>query len=98
MTTRKYVIEEVEVIPIKPKDGLIGFASLVFEKSFYFGCIGIYTRLGGGYRLTYPIKQAGKGTMNVFHPINPEVSKQLEEAVGNKYEEIMMMSLDMTEE
>jgi hypothetical protein len=39
-------ITEVQIIPIKPKDGLIGFASLVFD-GIYLGSIGIYKRLNG---------------------------------------------------
>ena len=82
-------ISEIRVTPIKPKaDGLVGFASLVFEDSFYLGSIGIFTRPRGNYRLAYPTKKNSNGSLNIFHPINKSISKQIEEAVVNKLEEV----------
>ena len=81
-------VTEVQIIPVKPKDGLVGFVSFIFDNSFYFSSIGIYTRPKGGYRLTYPIRKTQMSSMPVFHPINKEVAKKVEEAVISKYEEI----------
>ncbi len=78
-------LTEIQVVPIKPKDGLIGFASLVFDRCIYLGSIGIYTRPQGGYRLTYPMK----GAINVFYPINRETAEAFEEAIVTKFEEVM---------
>lgn len=65
-------------MPIKPTNGLIGFASVLLDNSLYLGSIGIHTRLDGqGLRLTYPTK----GTINVFHPTTKELSKIIEQAV-----------------
>lgn len=36
------IISEVNIILIKPKDGLIGFASLVINDALYLGSIGIH--------------------------------------------------------
>lgn len=41
-------ISEVQIIPVKPTNGLVGFASVVFDDCLYLGSIGIYTRLEGG--------------------------------------------------
>lgn len=91
MTKPIYIIEEVQIVPIKPNNGLVGFASCVFEKSFYLGGMGIYTRPGGGYRIAYPTKSAGnKGNINIYHPIKGEVAQAIEDAVADKYEELML--------
>jgi len=78
-------ISEIEVVPIKPRNGLVGFASIVFDNSFYFGSIGIYSRPSGSFRITYPTKGNG---INVFHPINKEVAQQIEEKIVSRFEEI----------
>ncbi|MBI2639019.1 septation protein SpoVG family protein [Candidatus Peregrinibacteria bacterium] len=86
MKKNEIVITEIQIVPIKPQDGLIGFASFVLNGCLYLGSIGIHTRLdGSGFRLTYPTK----GAINIFHPINKEVSKAIEEAVFAKAEEVM---------
>lgn len=72
------VISEIHIVPIKPNNGLIGFASVLLNDSLYLGSIGIHTRLDGqGLRLTYPTK----GTINIFHPTTKQLSKVIEEAV-----------------
>ena len=82
-------ITEVQITPIKPKDGLVGFASVVLENSLYLGSIGVYTRLdGSGYRITYPTKKIGDNSINIYHPINKETSKAIEQAVFKKLKEI----------
>jgi len=82
-------ITEIQITPIKPKDGLVGFASVVLDNSLYLGFIGVYTRLdGSGYRITYPTKKIGDNSVNIYHPINKETSKAIEQAVFNKLKEI----------
>ena len=82
-------ITEIQITPIKPKDGLVGFASVVLENSLYLGFIGVYTRLDGtGYRLTYPTKKIGDKSINIYHPINKETGKAIELAVFKKLKEI----------
>lgn len=82
-------VSEIDVTPIKPSDGLVGFASVVFNDSFYLGSIGIFTRPNGGYRLTYPTRKGLGGSFNVFHPINKAVAEQIEQAVISKFEEVV---------
>lgn len=80
-------ITEIQVTPIKPNNGLVGFASIVFDEKLYLGSIGIYTKPNGGYRLTYPTK--GKGdSINIFHPISRAVGEAIESAVISKFEEV----------
>lgn len=81
-------ISEVQVTPIKPKDGLVGFASVIFNDCLYLGSIGIFTRPQGGYRLTYPTRKAGVVNINVFYPIRKEVAITLEKVIISKFEEV----------
>lgn len=82
-------ITEVQITPIKPKDGLVAFASVVAENSLYLGFIGVYTRIdGSGYRITYPTKKIGEKSINIYHPINEETGKAIEEAIIAKVKKI----------
>ena len=78
-------ISEIQVIPVKPKDGLIGFVSFVLDEKYYVGSVAIYTRLdGSGYRLVYPAKKVGEKNINIFHPINSIVGEAISEKVIDK--------------
>ena len=83
----KATISEVQITPVKANEGLVGFASFVYNDSFYFGSIGIYTRPQGGYRLTYPTR----GNFNIFHPINREVAEEIEKVIISKFEDVTKM-------
>lgn len=75
-------------MPIKPRDGLVGFASFVLDDSLYLGSIGILTRPEGGYRVAFPTRTvAGKG-FSVYHPINKPVAQEIERIILEKFEAI----------
>ncbi len=75
-------ITEINIIPIKPKDGLIGFASVVLDNGLYLGSIGIYSRLDGtGYRITYPTKKVGDKDLHIYHPISRDLGMTIEDAI-----------------
>ncbi len=83
-------ISEVNISLIKPRDGLIGFASVVVNDALYLGSIGIHQKLNGaGYRLTYPTKKSGMQNMDIFHPINRAAGKAIEDAIFNKLNDVM---------
>jgi stage V sporulation protein G len=82
-------ITEVTIIPIKPKNGLVALASCVIDDKLYLGSIGIYTKLKGGYRLTYPNKKVGENAINLYHPITKDCGDTIEKAIVDKYEELM---------
>ena len=83
-------ITEIQIIPIKPREGLVAFASVVVENSLYLGSLGVYTRIdGSGYRITYPTKKIGNKNINIYHPINKETSKAIEEAIISEAEKIL---------
>lgn len=76
-------LSEIQIVPVKPRNGLLAFVSFVLNDSFYMGDIAIYSRLNQeGYRLVYPIKVLPNGLkINCFHPINKEVAETIEEQV-----------------
>jgi len=83
------LISEIQITPIKPKNGLIAFTSFVLFESFYLSSIGIMTRLNGGYRLLYPTKKINFKQISLFYPINKSTSRQIEEEVIKTYEKVM---------
>jgi DNA-binding cell septation regulator SpoVG len=87
-------ISEIQITPIKPKNGLVAFASCVIDDWLYLGSIGIMTRLSGGYRLTYPTKNVGNTSLNIYHPIDKRSGEELSEVIIVSYEEVMRKSND----
>ena len=86
----KNKITEIEIVPIKPKNGLLAFASLVLNDGLFLSSIGIHSKLdGSGYRLTYPTKPVGGKGVNIYHPINKQSSSDIEEAVIGKFKNVM---------
>ena len=87
---REASISEIQIVPIKPKDGLIAFASFVLDGKYYIGNVAIFTRLGGnGYRLVYPTRKVGDKNINIFYPINQFIGKFIEDAISDKVSEIL---------
>lgn len=83
-------ITEVNIIPVKPKDGLVGFASILIDNYLYLGSIAVYMKLdGSGYRITYPTKKVADKNLNIYHPINKEIGRMIEEAIINKANELL---------
>ena len=85
----KNPISEVQIIPVKPQNGLVGFASIVYDNCFYLGSIGIYSRPEGGYRLTYPTRKTTASNFHIFHPINKDIAQLIEKEVIGKFENVM---------
>jgi stage V sporulation protein G len=53
------------------------------------GSIGIHKNLNkDGYRITYPTKKVGDKDINIFHPINKEASRLIEDKIVFKAEQI----------
>lgn len=83
-------ITEIQIVPIKANNGLVAFGSVVFDNCLYLGSIGIHKRLdGNGYRITYPTKIIGDNNINIYHPINKEISKLIEDGIISKVKEIL---------
>ena len=82
------LVSEVNIVPIKPNNGLVAFASIVIDKSLYLGSIGVHSRLDGTFRITYPTKRLGSKELNLYHPINKDVGNLIEQAVITKCEQL----------
>lgn len=82
-------ISEIQIVPIKPQNGLVAFASFVLNNDIYLGSVGIMTRPQGGFRLTFPTKKVGNKDINIFYPINKAFAEQIERSVFKKLEEVM---------
>jgi len=87
-------INEINVSPVKPNNGLVAFASCVIDNWLYLGSIGIFTKLEGGYRLTFPTKKIADKSINLFHPINRLKGNEFQEVIINKYEKVMNQQND----
>ena len=81
-------ISEIQIIPVKPKDGLVAFTSFLLNDVMYMGSIAILTRPSGGYRLVYPTRKVGDKQLNIFYPIKKEFAQMIEDVVIKKYEEV----------
>ena len=90
-------ITEIEIIPIKPRDGLVAFASCVINESLYVGSIGIHCSPSNaeGFRLVFPSKTLLNGKeIPCVHPINKEAGELLTRAIVNKFRKIVEKRLD----
>lgn len=79
----------IQIYPIKPIDGLLGFASLILNHHFYLGNIAIHSRPDGSVRLSYPEKNLPNGkVIHCFHPITKEAGALVLANISKKYYEI----------
>lgn len=82
-------ITEIQILPIKPRDGLIAFASVVLDGKLYLSSIGVHRKIdGSGYRLTYPTKKVGEANINIYHPISRDLGLAIEKSIFEKIEKL----------
>ena len=82
-------ISEISILPVKPVDGLLGWASLVLNHQFYVGNLAIHSRPNGDIRLTFPEKVLPNGRrICCFHPITQEAGGIILAAVAEKYDRL----------
>lgn len=84
-------LTEIQIIPTKPKDGLVAFVSFVLNGLFYVGDVAIYTKIETeGYRLVYPTKALFNGLrINCFKPIKKCAGEAIERAVLIEFEKLI---------
>ncbi len=87
-------ISEIEIEPVKPRGGLVAFASFVLDGYLYCGSVGIMVRPDGSYRLSFPTRKTGPNQLSVFHPINKVAGKTISDAVLKKYEDVVKGEYD----
>jgi len=79
-------VSEVQIDFIKPKDGLIAFASCVINNTLFLSSIAIHKKLNEtGYRITYP----KKGNFSLFYPIKQGGSREIENKIIEKLKDVM---------
>ncbi|MCX5750865.1 MAG: septation protein SpoVG family protein [Candidatus Saganbacteria bacterium] len=85
-------LSEIQILPVKPQNGLVAFASFCLNEQFYVGNIAIYTTPDGyGYRLVYPDKMLPNGKrVSLFHPIIKEAGEAINLVITEKYKELIM--------
>jgi len=85
-------IAAVEIVPVRPRNGLVAFASCIINGQLFLGGIGIHSRLKGqGFRLVFPAKVLPNGKkIEFFHPINRHAGEVLENTIGEKYESLVI--------
>jgi DNA-binding cell septation regulator SpoVG len=89
----KMTISEINIVPVKPVNGFVAFASCVVNEQIYLGSLGVHKRLDGtGYRITYPTKRVGSRELNFYHPLTSEVGLTIERAITNKCQELFERS------
>jgi len=83
-------ITEIQIKLVKPREGLLGFASFLLDEKLYLSSIGIFSKMDGtGYRITYPTKKIGDTNLQIFHPINKELSICIEQAITNEFSKLV---------
>lgn len=81
-------ISEINITPVRPRNGLVAFASCVINGCLYCGSIGVHVQPNGRFRLVYPSRKVGGWEMGVFHPINRCAGKIIEAAITAKCDEL----------
>jgi DNA-binding cell septation regulator SpoVG len=83
-------VTEVDIAFVKPKDGLIAFASVVLDDQLYLSGIAVHRKLmADGFRLTYPTRKLGDRQFNLFHPIRKGLGREIEDAVIGKLKDVV---------
>ena len=86
-------ISEIQVVPMKPKEGLVAFASCIINSSLYIGNIAIYSSPStqSGFRLVYPVKILPNGKeIHCVHPISKEAGELISKAIIKKFREVIL--------
>jgi DNA-binding cell septation regulator SpoVG len=86
----KMKVTKVDIAFVKPKEGLIAFASVVLDDQIYLSGIAVHRKLiGSGYRLTYPTRKVGEAQFSVFHPIRKPLGLAIEDAVFARLKDVL---------
>src|SRR3990167_5344177 len=90
-TAPALTVDEVEIYPVKPRGGLVAFASCIVNGCLYLGNIAVHTRLdGSGYRLVFPVKVLPNGKeIQCVHPVTRQAGELLLQAIVEKFEALI---------
>lgn len=82
----KITISEIELVPVRAKEGLTFFASCILDRKYFVGNLAVFTlRDGSGFRIVYPTKMLRNGTqIPLFYPVDKEISAKIQNAISNE--------------
>lgn len=78
-------ISEVQFVPIQQKDGLVGFASFIYNSELKISNIGVHVNLQGEIRLVFPGNKFG----SYIFPIKKDLGSEIKDAINIKYQDIL---------
>lgn len=85
-------ITEVSIVPVRPRDGLVAFASCVVDGVLYLGSIAVHMRRDGSYRLVFPAKKVGETNLSIFKPIDKSFGDELSRVIGDECHRVFRRS------
>lgn len=79
-------VTEIELIPIRAREGLTFFANCVLDRKFFVGNIAVFTRRdGSGFRCVYPTKALRNGQqIPIFYPIDRQTGREIEAVISQE--------------
>ncbi|TET45423.1 hypothetical protein E3J62_07655 [candidate division TA06 bacterium] len=91
MKIQEITISEVQILPVRPRDGLVAFACCLLNSQISLNNIAVHVRPDGmDIRLVFPqtILPNGK-KVNTFYPITKDAGEKIRHAIQEKYEELV---------
>lgn len=82
-------INNIQIVPVLPKNGIVAFASLLLDDALYVSSIAIATRPNGGFRLVYPTKKTPSKDIGIFYPVNRSLGQQIEKDVITQFQKVI---------
>ncbi len=87
-------ISEIQIARVQTiqDKGPLAFVSLVVADAIRLSSIGIYANnksTNKKYRLVYPLRKNTRQNLNYFFPLNKEVAENIENAVIEKFKQIV---------
>lgn len=82
-TKRPITVTDIELRIVEDgTDGLLAWASCIFNDAILLNSIAVRRGRDGGLMLTYPAKQTAAGTrFHYFNPVNREAADAIEQAI-----------------
>ena len=92
-------ISKIRFIRIVQVKSLIGFITCLINDYLELGSIGVHTKLGGGFRLTFPSRKLRDGRLDFFFRFTDStIEKQLTEAITNEIDRLGLFKFKTNEE
>ena len=91
-------ITHVEILLFQPKSRHLGFATITFNDEFSISDFAIFSRPTGGIKVGFPVKTLSNGhKLGIFNSLNDEIKGLIEDAVREKYEDLMACGIPEAE-